>query len=139
MTRVRSVLASFGWAQWLLAAVFVVALIAAGMFAMRTVRYTLYWSQHRNEPIERWMTVHYVAHSYDVPADVLFEALGLPAPSSPLRRDRRPLSAIAAAQGQSFDQVRTTLEQAIARERGQSPPSSSSSATPGPRGDRGAP
>ena len=134
--RIRRVLATFGWWQWLLAAVFLVALLAAGLFAVRTVRYTLYWSQHRNEPIERWMPVNYVAHSYDVPPEVLWSALGLPPARPPSRDARRPLSEIAIARGQTFEQVRTTLEQAIAAARAARP------APPPPappRSDRGGP
>jgi len=111
------VLATFSWRQWLLAAVFLVALLAAGMFAFRTVRSTIYWTLHRDEPIERWMPVNYVAHSYDVPPEVLWSALGLLDPRTEKRRDMRPLSAIATARGQSFEQVRVTLEEAIARAR----------------------
>jgi hypothetical protein len=117
ITGARRVLATFSWRQWLLAAVFLVALLAAGMFAFRTVRSTIYWPLHRDEPIERWMPVNYVAHSYDVPPEVLWSALGLPDPRTEKRRDMRPLSAIATARGQSFEQVRATLEEAIARTR----------------------
>ena len=132
--RVRRVLATFGWWQWLLAAVFLVALVAAGLFGARTVAYTLYWSQHRNQPIERWMPVTYVAHSYDVPAEVLWNALGLPPARPPFRDARRPLSEIATAQGKTFEQVKATLQAAIeaARPTPSPPP-------PPPRNDRGGP
>lgn len=59
-TRVRSVLATFGWWQWTLTAVFVVALLVTGMFAARTVSYSIYWRLHHREPIERWMPIGYL-------------------------------------------------------------------------------
>ena len=130
--RVRRVLATFGWRQWLLAAVFLVALLATGLFAVRTARYSLYWAQHRTEPIARWMTVNYVAHSYDVPPEALWSALGLPPARPPFPAARRPLSDIATAQGKTFDQVKATLEQAIAAARAAEPPQ-----PPPPRDDRG--
>ena len=74
-TRIRAVVATFGWWQWTLAAVFLVALVLAALFTVRTVTYTLYWREHRNQPIERWMTVGYVAHSYGLPREVLEEAV----------------------------------------------------------------
>lgn len=137
--RIRQVLASFGWWQWLLAGVFLLALLAAGLFAFRTVRYTLYWSQHHNDPIERWMTVNYVARSYDVPPEALWTALGLPPARPPSRDARRPLSAIATARGQTFEQVRATLEAAIADARAQPPALRPPPAPPPPRNDRGGP
>lgn len=119
-TRIRRVVATFGWWQWLLAGVLVLALVLAGLFAARTVRYWLYWSQHRNEPIERWMTVNYVARSYSVPPEVLRAALGMEQPGG-LGRDRRPLGQIAEERGESFEEVRTALERAIARARPPTP------------------
>ena len=121
MTRVRGTLATFGLAQWLLTGVFVLALVLVALFAARTIRYSVYWRLHRQEPIERWMTVNYVARSYSVPPDVLWNALGItpPAPGpgpgpGKQRSDRRPLGLIATTQGKSFDEVNATLRNAIA-------------------------
>lgn len=148
--RIRHVLASFGWWQWALAIIFLLAVVLATLFAVRTVRRAIYWRLHHEEPIERWMTVNYVAHSYDLPPDVLWDALGLPAPRPPLRPDRRPLSEIATAKGQTFEQVKATLEAAItaARPPALVPPPGTAPAPPPappprseapPRSDRGAP
>lgn len=122
ISRARQVLGTFGWQQWLLAAVFLVAIVVAGTFGLRTARNTVYWLLHRDEPIERWMPVNYVAHSYDVPPEILWNALGLPDPHTEHRRDLRPLSEIASARGQSFEQVRSTLEAAIVSFRESPPP-----------------
>ncbi len=120
-TRIRRLVATFGWWQWLLTGVLVVALVLGGIFTLRTVRYAVYWSQHRDEPIERWMTVNYVAHSYSVPPDVLRDALGLAAPQGRLL-DRRPLHEVAGSRGLTFEQARALLEAAIALEREERPP-----------------
>ncbi|MFA7248203.1 MAG: hypothetical protein WC273_01055 [Dehalococcoidia bacterium] len=137
--RIRHVLAAFGWWQWLVAGVFLLALIAAGLFAVRTVRHAIYWRQHQDEPIARWMTVGYVAHSYDVPPEVLLRALGVPEPRPPARPDRRPLGEIAAAQGKTFEEISATLRAAIDEAR---PPQTAPLRPPAPRppgSDRGGP
>ena len=115
-TRIGRVTATFGWWQWLLTGVLLLGLVLAGLFALRTARYSLYWSQHRNEPIERWMPVEYVARSHSVPPEVLRAALGIEEPRGP-RRDRRPLGQIAEERGESFEELVAKLEAAIARER----------------------
>ncbi len=117
MTRIRRVVATFGWWQWLLTGVLVAALVLGGMFTFRTVRFALYWGQHRDDPIERWMPIDYVARSYGVPPDRLRSALGLPLPSTGVRPDRRPLGKIAETSGRSFEELRAILEVAIAQER----------------------
>jgi hypothetical protein len=111
--RLRHLVATFGWRQWLLCAVLAIAVVAAGLFAVRTVRYTVYWREHREAPIERWMPVAYVARSYGVPDEVLWDALGPPAPRA-AGFDRRPLSEVAAERGLTFEEARARLEQAIA-------------------------
>ena len=131
--RIRGIVSTFGWWQWLLTGVFVLALVAGMLFTVRTVRYTIYWRLHHAEPIERWMTVNYVSHSYDVPPEVLFKALGLPEPSPLARRDRRPLGDIAKAQGKSFETVKATLEQTIANWR---PPEPGGPPPPPPKSER---
>lgn len=108
--------------RWLLAAVFVVALLAGGIFAVRTVVSTVYWRQHREEPIERWMPVRYISHSYNVPAEVLWAALGESEVRSGPRGDLRPLSEVAEDGGRTFEEVRALLEQAIASHRASSQP-----------------
>ena len=70
-----------------------------------------------DEPIQGWMNVGFVAHSYHVPPPVLYDALGLPAKPP----DKRPLSDIAASQGKTIDEIEKTLNEAIVRAR---PPAS---------------
>ena len=111
----------------LLAAAFALALGATGFFAIRFVVHAIYWSQHREEPIVSWMTVGYVARSYEVPPELLQEALGI----TPGERDRRTLAEIAAEQGRDFEALRTALLEAIAAARAPASISSRSDPSPG--------
>ncbi len=114
---IAQTLRGFGWRQWLVVALFVLVLGATALHATRTWQRARYWREHRDEPIRAWMTVGYVAHSYRVPARVLYQALDLPPrePGSP--RDRRPLREIAREQGRTFEEISATLQTAIERER----------------------
>jgi hypothetical protein len=131
VNRARRVTRSFGRRRWLLAGILAVALLGCSIFAVRTVVYTVYWRQQREAPIERWMPVRYIAHSYDVPAEVLWAALGQSEVRSGPRGDLRPLSEVAEAGGRTFEEARGLLEQAIAEHR--------ASTRPPPRGDRAGP
>ncbi|CAN5350294.1 hypothetical protein BH09PSE4_BH09PSE4_20910 [soil metagenome] len=95
--------------SWLLVA----ALVMAGYFTtiqvIRAGEDFVYWRAHRDAPIEGWMTISFVAHSYHVKQDVLHTALGLP--TRP--RDYRPLDLIAAGRGERFEAVRERLKAAI--------------------------
>ena len=44
---------------------------------VRSVRDLVYWRQHADEPIQPWMTIGFVAHSYHVPPPVLATAITL--------------------------------------------------------------
>ena|ERR1700738_337758 len=120
----------FGWQQALVALAFLLSLSVAIFFLVRAVRPMIYWHYHQDEPIRGWMNVGYVAHSYHVPAHVLYQALGLP-PKPP---DRRPLREIAKAQNRSMDEIRTVLLDAIVHARPPYPPPS-----PPPSDPRGSP
>ncbi|MBB6469770.1 hypothetical protein HNQ96_005664 [Aminobacter lissarensis] len=102
-------------ANLILLAAFVTALVASGFFAVRLTVNTIYWSSHRDEPIEPWMTVGYVAHSYNLEPKALFGALDLPIGVS----DRRTLGDIASAKGVSFEVLKSTVEASIRRSRQQ--------------------
>jgi len=115
-------LRSFGWKQSLLVLALALVVALTGLFAVRTVRRALYWRLHRDEAIRPWMSLPYVAHSYRVPPQVLYQALGIDHPP----HDRRPIREIAYEQNRPVDEVIATLQEAIARERasrpGQPPP-----------------
>lgn len=116
-----------GWHQWLLLAVFLLALVVTGFFAVRGVRRAIYWHNHRDEPIRPWMSVRYVARSYRVPPPLLYEAIGL----QPVPHDRRPLRQIAREQNRSVETLIQDLQEAIKGFRAHAPPQPSSSPTGG--------
>ena len=98
-------------------ALFVAVLAFTGYHAVRTVSDAMYWNAHRDEPIERWMTIGYVAHSYHVPPHILHQALNLP----PMP-DHRPLGRIARDSGRSMTQIEAKLMHAIVHARPPYPP-----------------
>ena len=104
-----------GWRQWLAAVAFLLAVFAAGFFAVRTVRHAIYWSRHQDETIRPWMSVRYVSRSYRVPPQLLYQAIHLP----PTPHDRRPLREIALEQNRPVDALILELQQAIAAARQQ--------------------
>ena len=106
----------FQWWHWLVAAVFVLVLGFTALHAFRAVSSAIYWNNNRDEPIQGWMSVGFVAHSYHVPPRLLYQAIGLPP-----KPDKRPLRIIARAQGRSEGQVKAILQNAIAHAR---PPNS---------------
>lgn len=95
----------------------VLALVAACLvtlfFAIRLTVSTLYWAGHRDAALAGWMTVGYVAHSYDVDRLRLAEALGL----DPSQRPRLTLDEIAARSGMPLAEVEATVLAVIAAER----------------------
>ncbi|PRX35030.1 hypothetical protein SAMN05216257_102495 [Meinhardsimonia xiamenensis] len=94
-------------------------LAAAGFFTVRTVAFWIYWSDpaHRDQRIEGWMTPGYVAHSWRVPREVVFDAIGLaPGPGG-----HRPIEEIAASQGRSTGELIAALEAGIAAWRAANP------------------
>ncbi|HLP66246.1 MAG TPA: hypothetical protein VK181_01875 [Rhizobium sp.] len=92
---------------------FLAASALALFFAARFAFYVIYWSapEHRDQPIETWMTIGYIARSYDLPRDALAEALGL----GPLGTGRRPtVEQIARDRGMSPEEFRAEIERTIA-------------------------
>jgi hypothetical protein len=112
----------FGSKQWLLLLAFALIVALTGLFAVRTVRRAVYWRLHRDEVIRPWMSLPYVAHSYRVPPQILYEALGIDHPP----HDRRPIRELAQSQNRSVDEIIAVLQSAIARARAARPPSSPS-------------
>ncbi len=98
----------------LLLAATVVALAVTLFFAVRLAVFALYWSEHRDEAIAGWMTPRYIAHSWDVPPEVIGEALGL----APVQSGRPPtLDRVAAERGVPVTELEAAVEAAIARYR----------------------
>ena len=111
-----------GRKQWFVVAGLALVLLITGLFAVRTVRRAVYWRLHRDEVIRPWMSVPYVAHSYRVAPHALYEALRI----APQPHDRKPIKEIAREQKVSIEQLITTLQEAIARERARVPAGSQS-------------
>ena len=104
--------------QWLVVLAFLLVVTGTVYFAVRTIRPAIYWHYHQDEPINGWMNVEYVAHSYHVPPHILYEALGMPHRPP----DKRPLRDIATEQNRSMDEVRAILLDAIVHVRPPFPP-----------------
>ena len=75
-----------------LVSAFVAFTLLALFFAGRFTYQAIYWSTHQNQPVAAWMTVGYIAHSWNLdPRDL--DGHGRPAaarrPSFDARRNRR--------------------------------------------------
>ncbi|VVT10587.1 conserved hypothetical protein [Sphingomonas sp. EC-HK361] len=105
--------------QWLLIACFVIVATVTAVAVVRTVREVRFWNAHRDEPIEGWMSIGFVAHSYHVPPYVLEQAIGLPPGPPP---DHRRLARIAADTGVPLATLKARLLNAIVHVRPPYPP-----------------
>ena len=99
--------------QWILVGTFALAACLTVTFGARAIVSAVYWAQHRDEPIEPWMTIGYVAHSHRVSPTVLAEAIGL----APDARDRRPIAEIAAERGVPAADLAGRMAEAIRLQR----------------------
>ena len=93
--------------QLVLLLAYMLSVALAVVFTLRAVRSAPH--PGRDEPLQPWMNVSYIAHSSHVPPDVLYRAIGLP--TTP--RDRRPIAAIARAQHRPVDDLIVELQNAI--------------------------
>jgi hypothetical protein len=100
------------WARhrWLLLG-FVATVALALFFTVRAVVFTVYWSGHRDEAIAGWMTPRYIAMSWEVPPQVIGEALGFAPDGDPRRMT---IEEYARSNGLSVTDVAATLTVAIA-------------------------
>jgi hypothetical protein len=95
--------------RWLLLG-FVAAVALALFFGVRAAIFTVYWSGHQDEAIAGWMTPRYIAHSWEVPPQVIGEALGL-APDGDARR--MTIDEVARARDLPVEDVAATVTAAI--------------------------
>lgn len=63
-----------------LVSAFVLAVALSLFFAGRIVVQGIYWSQHRQQPVEAWMTVGYVGKSWGLDPREIDARAGLPTP-----------------------------------------------------------
>jgi len=95
---------------------FVLALALTLIFSVRLAISTVYWSDPSNadQTIEPWMPLGYVGRSWDVPREVLLEALGIE--RQILRR--RSIEQMARARDVSSDALIEQISEAIQSYRG---------------------
>lgn len=96
---------------WMLRIAFGLALLVTLGFGVRLGASLIYWANPANhdQPVEGWMPVGFVARSWQVPPEVLVQALSLGTEDRP----RRTLEQIARARGEPVADLVTTLEAAI--------------------------
>ncbi|WP_113155000.1 hypothetical protein [Nitratireductor sp. OM-1] len=88
---------------------FCVALLVTLFLAVRTVAFYAYWSSHRSVPVEEWMTIGYVARSWEVPPQELRGLLDL----SVENHDRRSIAQIAREREVPATALVREVEQAV--------------------------
>lgn len=93
----------------LLVLAFVAAIALTVGLGSRMIYTTVYWSQHRDAALAPWMTLGFVARSWDLDRAALADALGL----DPEQRARLTLEQIAARTGRSPPEVIAILEAEI--------------------------
>jgi hypothetical protein len=104
--------------QKLILLAFLVALSFTAVRVVRTVSDMAYWHYHQDEPLNAWMNLHYVAHSYHIPPHVLYQALNLPHKPP----DKRSLKTLSKSLDMPFETLKAKLEQAIIHARPPYPP-----------------
>lgn len=94
-----------------LVAAFALALSLTLFFLGNIVWQAVYWSNHRDEAVQAWMTVGYVGRSWGLDPFLIDEVAGLPKPQG------HPLSLkeIAAQRGVPVSEVIAQVEAAIAQ------------------------
>ena len=101
----------FRWQHWLLIVGFALSLAITAFFAVQAIRQAPH--HRRQEQIRPWMNIPYIASSYHMPAQVLYQALGLES----IPHDRRPLLQIARQEKQPVENLILILEAAITQYR----------------------
>jgi hypothetical protein len=81
-------------------------------FAVRSALFALYWNDpaHWNQPLEGWMTIGYVAHSYHLDPRDIDADLRLIKP-----HDRRTLEQIAGDNGMTLDELKARLDATLTK------------------------
>jgi hypothetical protein len=105
-----------GWRFWLVAVLFLVAILITSLFTIRAVRHASRLRARVDEPVQAWMSVPFIAHSHRVPPRTLFQAIGVQPGSSP---DRRPIREIARVQSRPVEELISELNEAVPRATGQ--------------------
>lgn len=99
--------------RWLTLA-FAAAMLVTVAFGIGAIRHAPAWRAPPDQPIAGWMTPRYVAHSWDLPRDVMIDALRLDPDARP---GPRSLDRIAKDQGVPVQDLVDRLDAAIAAHR----------------------
>ncbi len=99
-------------ARPVLTTAFVLACAVTVFFAVRLVVQAVYWQTHQDLAVEPWMTVGYIARSWDLDGRQLDRLAGLPLPE--VKGRPQPLSEIARDRRVPVAEVITDVEEAIA-------------------------
>lgn len=109
------------WSAAPIATVILALAVAASLFF--GVRSAVFWAHHRpfaerEQAVAAWMTPRYISRSWQIPPDVLLDALDAPRPppDGPMN-----LSELADYRGVPVEQVIAEAEAAIAASRGGNP------------------
>lgn len=97
---------------------FVAAIAVTVFFAGRLLFFSVYWADpaHRGQRLEEWMTPGFVAHSYDLPPEVVREVLELDAGEG----KRRTLAEVMQTSDLTLEEIQQRIDAAVrAREGGQ--------------------
>lgn len=105
----------FSWRELIFIAGFFISLAITLVFAARAIHALRRPSL--DESIRPWMSLNYIASSYNLPGYYLYEALGIPYVS----HDRRPLSRIARDLNQPVNNIIAALQKAIVQGRPPNP------------------
>lgn len=105
----------------LLASLFALALLLTLFFAGRFTAQVIYWSDpaRQEQDVEGWMTLRYVARSWQIAPRDLYAAAGLPAP---VRGRPMTLEQLAEDRGIPLPALIAEIEASIARLRAAPPP-----------------
>lgn len=96
----------------ILTSAFLLACAVTLFFAGRIVVQAVYWQTHQDVAVEPWMTVGYVARSWDLDPRTLDRLAGLPLPQ--VKGRPQPLSEIAKDRGVPVETIIAEVEAAIA-------------------------
>ncbi len=99
-------------ARPVLTSAFVLACAVTLFFAGRFVFQAIYWQTHQDVPIRPWMTVGYVARSWDLDPRDIDAVAGLPLPQ--VKGHPQPLREIARDRGIPVEDVIREVERAVA-------------------------
>lgn len=106
------------WKHRFLTIAFIAALAVTAFFALRLAAFSLYWADpaHQDPPLEGWMTPRYVALSYDLPPEVVRDALRIEA----VEGERRTLKAIAEGSELTIEAIQRRINAAAQSREGNS-------------------